>query len=88
MKLYHAGGITGPDDPDAVFYACLIRDFKAAFIPSSVPDSSPDDNPPPGVFVPGKPYRPTEEQLVRVPYGLTREEQRKFLKDDIESLNG
>ena len=41
---------------------------------------------PPGVFVPGKRYTPTKE-LVRIPYGLTREEQKRFLQDDIDSIN-
>jgi hypothetical protein len=89
VKLYHAGVITGPDDPEAIFCACLIRDFGGTVLLRATwgADSDPDGNPAPGVFVPGKPYTPTEEQRVRVPYGLTREEQRKFLQDDLDSLN-
>ena len=100
VKLYHAGAVKGPDDPDAVFYACLIRDFGAVFIPAAAtahnplrgsggfPDSGPDDsNPPPGAFIPGKPYRPTEQQRVRIPYGLSKEQQKRWLQDDLDSLN-
>ena len=31
VKLYKAGAFSGPDDPEARFYACLLRDFKAEF---------------------------------------------------------
>ena len=31
VKLHKARAISGPDDPEARFYACLIRDFKAEF---------------------------------------------------------
>jgi hypothetical protein len=32
VKLYHAGAIAGPSDPEAIFYACLIRGFEATFL--------------------------------------------------------
>jgi hypothetical protein len=88
VKLYHAGVITGADDPNLVFCACLIRDFGATVLPKEGQDTTnPDSNPPPGVLVPGKPYTPTEEQRVRVPWGLSYEERKKFLQDDLDSLN-
>ena len=31
VKLYHAGAISGPDDPEAVFYAHLIHTFQGEF---------------------------------------------------------
>ena len=73
VTLYHAGVITGADDPNLVLYACLIRDFGGTVLPKEGQDTTtPDGNPPPGVLVPGKPYTPTEEQRVRIPYGLTK----------------
>jgi hypothetical protein len=89
LKLYNAGVISGPDDAEAVFCACLLRDFGATVLlgATKTADSNPEGNPSPGVFVPGKPYTPTEAQRVRVPYGLTREEQARFLQADLDSLN-
>jgi hypothetical protein len=64
FQVDHAGVITGPEDPEAIFCACLIRDFGATVILKATrsSDSNPDGKPPPGVLVPGKPYTPTEEQ--------------------------
>jgi hypothetical protein len=30
-KLHAAGAISGPDDPEAIFYAHLVREFEASF---------------------------------------------------------
>jgi hypothetical protein len=91
LKLYHAGVITSAEDPNAVFYACLIRDFGATVQehhgPREASANNSEDHPPPGVFVPGKPYTPTEEHRVRIPFGLAKEEQRKWLQADLDSLN-
>jgi hypothetical protein len=58
-KLYDAGVITGADDSNLVFYACLIRDCGATVLPAPASDpprdtgdGGPDGIPPPGVFVP------------------------------------
>jgi hypothetical protein len=32
-ELADAGALKGTDDPEAAFYACLIRDFGATFVP-------------------------------------------------------
>ena len=32
VKLYEAGAISGPDDPEAVFYACIIHQFGGTVI--------------------------------------------------------
>ena len=33
VKLHKAGAIAGADDPEARFYACLLRGFEATFLP-------------------------------------------------------
>lgn len=38
VKLYHAGAITGPADPEAHFCARLIRDFGASYLGKNKPD--------------------------------------------------
>jgi hypothetical protein len=63
------------DDPNLVFYACLIRDFGATVLPPR--DPPPDTGP----------HTPTEQQGVRIPWGLTASERKKFLQDDLDSLN-
>jgi hypothetical protein len=71
-----------------VFYAGLIKLFGATYLNAvGAPDSNPDGNPPPGVFMPGKPYIPTREQRVVIPPGLTYAERQRFLQDDLDSLN-
>ena len=42
--------------------------------------------PPPGVLVPGLPYTPTEAQRVRIPFGLTPEERKQWIQDDLEAI--
>jgi hypothetical protein len=32
IKLRDAGAINGANDPEATFYACLLRDFETEFI--------------------------------------------------------
>jgi hypothetical protein len=87
--IRQAGAVTGADDPEAVFWACAIATFEGAV---SIPAagnraSNPNGNPPPGVFVPGKPYTPTEEQLVRIPFGIMNLDRQRFLQDDLGSFN-
>jgi hypothetical protein len=89
VKLYHVRAITGRNDPNARFYTCLIATFGAAFVPQAEQalDSNPDGNSPPGILMRGKPYTPTEQQRVRIPYGLTYAERWRFFQDDLDSLN-
>ena len=61
-----------------------MRDFGATVLQKEAQDTMGlDGNPPPGVFVPGKPYTPTEEQRVRVPWGLSEAEKKKFEQADL-----
>jgi hypothetical protein len=60
---------------DASFYAHLLRDFDATY---TGPVSKTDADHPAG------PYVPTKQQCVRVPYGLTLEERRRFLQEDLD----
>jgi hypothetical protein len=89
VKLYRLGIIAGPDDPEAIFCARLLQDFGATVLPGTTKPSkgNPDGKPPPGVSVPGQPYTPTREQLVRISYGLSKKEISPFLQADLDSLN-
>ena len=98
-KLKDAGALKEPEDPP--FFKSLIRIFEATFLSKGTQEPTrmagpprysqviptPDGNPPPGIFVRGKPYTPTEQQRVRIPYGLTYAERQRFLQDDLDSLN-
>ena len=76
LKLYNDGVISGPGDSSAVFYARLIHDFGATYV-RTIESLAPE--PPQG---------PTLEQLVRVPRGISRQQERNFLKRDLEDVFG
>ena len=86
VKLHKAGAIKS--EQDAAFYARLIRDFGAAYIgkitPAEAESGKSEGNPPAGVYVPGKPYTPTEAQGVKIPRGLSRKQEAEFLARDLE----
>jgi hypothetical protein len=54
--------ITGPEDPEAIFCACLLRDFGATVILGATTAAASNSGA-------GKPYTPTAAQLVRIPHG-------------------
>ena len=76
VKLHAAGAITGPDDPDAVFYATLLRIFGGTVSASTTPAH---DN------ASGL----TPEQLVpEPPPGLSARERMAFYDADLEDAIG
>jgi hypothetical protein len=39
VKLHKAGAISGPEDPEARFYACLLHTFEGEFIGKREPET-------------------------------------------------
>src|SRR5262245_8978415 len=66
------------DDPEAAFYASLIHQFGASFTGKG-PGAAPNGRTMPKK---GQPYKPSAEQLVHIPQGLTRKEREAFLARD------
>ena len=91
-RLHQDGAIANKSvrDPDARFYANLLRDFGATYTgprsikPIAVNQNQAGGNPRPGVCVPGKPYTPTVAQRVRIPRRVSRQKEREFLARDLE----
>jgi hypothetical protein len=65
-RLHQDGAIANKSvrDPDARFYANLLRDFGATYT-GPLNQNQAGGNPRPGVCVPGKPYTPTVAQRVK-----------------------
>ena len=78
LKMYQDGVVSGPDDPEASFCAKVIYMFGGTYTPTR--SEKKED--------PTGPYKPTKEQLVVVPPGLTRKEREKFLQDDLDKAFG
>jgi hypothetical protein len=91
-RLHQDGAIANKSvrDPDARFYANLLRDFGATYTgprsikPIAVNQNQAGGNPRPGVCVPGKPYTRTVVQRVHIPRGVSRQKEREFLARDLE----
>ena len=67
------------EDPDASFYANLIRDFGASYTGKgcNVPAISKPEASPPG------PYVPTKAQRVQISAGLSQEQRVRFFQKDL-----
>jgi hypothetical protein len=74
VKLHKRGVIKGADDPEAVFMAGMLKMFGGTVV-----ETRADDKP----QATGK-YTPTDEQLVKVPFGLHGKALRDFLQKDLE----
>jgi hypothetical protein len=91
-RLHQDGAIANKSvrDPDARFYANLLRDFGATYtgpvsnVSAAADQEEAGGNPLPGICVPGKPYTPTVAQRVKVPRGLSRKQEAEFLARDLE----
>jgi hypothetical protein len=60
-KLHRDGVISGPDDPQAVFYATLVRDFGGSYMVKRSP-SADRETPSPGACA-GEAVHPAGENL-------------------------
>ena len=69
VKLHRDGAIKGP--ADALFFACLIRDFSATY--SAIDSNELKTSPPISL-----------NQRVRVPHGLSRKQHECFVQKDLE----
>jgi hypothetical protein len=84
VKLYQVGAISGPDDPEALFYANLIRQADASFTGHREPVSDSESSKP----AERQPCHPTKEQLVPIPLGLSKQQRREFLERDLREAIG
>ena len=66
------------DDPEAQFYSQVLHTFGGTYTPRSTEKKEATTGP----------YKPTAEQLVIVPPGLTRKQREKFLQDDSDKAFG
>jgi hypothetical protein len=94
-RLYDDGAISkkSVEDPGASFMpTCCIPSarptrVRLVNVPGEADQDIPGGKPPPGVYVPGKPYMPTEAQHVRVPRRLSRQHEQQFLAHDLEEAS-
>jgi hypothetical protein len=70
--------------------SAVMKAFGATSATLTAPKGAelPPRNPPPGIFVPGKPYIPSQAQRVRVPPGLTTAQRDAWLERDLEEAIG
>jgi len=76
QRLHRDGAIRAKstEDPDASFYAKLLRDFGATYIGRNMPASTDQD----------KSSALSSAQRVHVPRGLSRQQEQEFLARDLE----
>jgi hypothetical protein len=72
-KLRENGAIESMDD--AALYSRLLITFGGRYLGKK--EKAPE-------VKPAQPYKPTERQIVKIPFGLTRAQQREFLEHDLK----